>query len=230
MMEKTKEIIKLYTQDEKSISFIMKELNVTRYFVEKVLKENNIAKNDKYDDMKRHEQIKNITKEMFLEYYVKQNLSYNECAEKLGCSVKQLKRRNSEWKIKKDNKKIAETRQKTFERKYGSGINSARQIKGVQEQIQKNYFEKHGVINPSQNKEVQEKRKQSYLNKTGYENPFSNPEVKEKIKKHYQKKYGDEEITNPSQVISIHERQKKLSKISHGLLKGHTYEEIKIMR
>ena len=192
------------------------------------MKENNIPKNPDYDDNLKSKNFK-VTKEQFEELFITKNMRYKEIADMLGCSEKQLKRKNkNEWKIEKSQKLLKEQRTETFTKKYGEGVTAPRQIPEVQEKIVNTYFSKYGVKNPSQNKEVQEKRSISYKEKTGFENPFSNPDIKEKIKNHYREKYGDE-ITNPSQVPDIHNKAISMSRYVRGLQYGHNENEINIV-
>lgn len=222
-------IVHDYTVEKKSVGRLIKETGMTRYTIDKILKDSNIPKNEDLNDNKKALVIKNLTLEEFQDMYVNKNMSYSEMSKKLGCTERQLKRLNaSKFHLSKKKEDIVNNRRKTFESKYGEGIIAARQVKEIQDSINQRYFEKHGVYNPSQNKEVQQKRISTYIEREGYKNPFENPKIKEKIKKHYQEKYG-EDIINPSQVPSINQRVTRLNRYAQSLNANHTKEEIDIV-
>lgn len=113
------------------------------------------------------------TKEQLKYWYIEENLSGKEIAEKLGCcktwAVKLLKKYNLvEQKSKEDRKRH------TFEN------------------VAKTNLEKYGSISPLGNEGIKQKSKQTCLKKYGSEHISHSTVIREKIRKTNLEKYGSE--------------------------------------
>ena len=139
-----------------------------------------------------------ITKEELSYYYIKKNLTQEECAKIFCCSIPKIYKAIKIHNLIKPKELIDKQKEKTNLRKYG--CKNPAQNKKVQNKMRATCLEKYGVENVSYRQETLEKRNKVWEEKYGM-NPLLLKENKEKVKQSNIQKYGVDNVFKRKDVI-----------------------------
>lgn len=196
-----------YLINKMSETKIAEKYNTSRTTISKLLNEYNIEK--RKSDKELHNAIKNITKDMFYDMYVTNNMSYDEIAAKYNASVRQVQRLNNN---KFHCVKTKENKSKNIKNGLSKYMQSDKFKSTLHESIEnrkKSNLEKYGCENVFQLTEVKEKIKKTNLEKYGSENPMNNIDIRQKVSDSLRLKFMDK-FERSEQEVSIVNSKKKL--------------------
>lgn len=175
------ELYQKYIIENLSIKECALFFNVGITTIKRKLKEYNFSKSKKQiSELLSISQKKFfLDEEVLYDLYIEQNLSLQECADRLGVGFHIVQRRLREFGIKKPQSKFKEIHR-----------SHANQTVDSLEKRKATILKKYGVDNVSKSDVVKSKKKETTKGHYGVVNPFQSSEVKKRISQVVEEKYG----------------------------------------